>query len=57
MKKKWETPVLIVLVKGHTSEWVLGNCKYQYCTTGPAVASTGCMNVGGTAACQGHSKT
>jgi len=56
MKNKWSPPLLIVLVRGSTSEWVLGNCKYQF-ATGPEQATTGCMNVTGQAACQGHCKT
>jgi len=56
MKNKWSPPLLIVLVRGSTSEWVLGNCKYQF-ATGPEQATTGCMNVTGHAACRGHCKT
>jgi len=56
MKKTWKTPELVVLVKGTSNEWVLGNCKSQY-GDGPEQTDTGCMNVGGTGACRGHSNT
>jgi len=56
MSKFWNKPELIILIKGTRNEHVLGDCKTQY-AVGPAQASTGCMNVTGTAACRGHSKT
>lgn len=56
MKTIWKTPKLVVLVKGKSNEWVLGNCKSQY-GDGPEKETTGCMNVEGTAACRGHSTT
>jgi len=55
MKKKWKRPELTVLMRGKTEEWVLGTCKQQY-GNGPSQSQTGCMNVGGTGACQGHCK-
>jgi len=56
MKKKWKRPELTVLMRGKTEEWVLGTCKQQY-GNGPSQSQTGCMNVGGTGACQGHCKS
>lgn len=56
MKKTWIRPELIVLVRVQSNEMVLGTCKSQY-GLGPARTKTGCMNVSGDRACQGHSKS
>jgi hypothetical protein len=56
MKKTWTTPELIVLVRVQANEMVLGTCKSQY-GLGPAKTATGCMNVTGDRACQGHDKS
>lgn len=56
MKKKWIQPELVVLVRVQTNEMVLGTCKSQY-GTGPSRGKTGCMNVTGDNACQGHAKS
>ncbi len=56
MKKPWTRPELIVLIRVQTNEMVLGTCKSQN-GSGPARTSTGCMNVTGDRACQGHDKS
>ncbi len=56
MKKRWNKPELTVVTRGKSNEWVLGDCKAQY-GNGPEQSATGCMNVTGTGACRGHSKT
>jgi len=55
MKKLWEKPELVVLMRLQPGEAVLGDCKSQY-GKGPEIASTGCMNVTGSCACRGHDK-
>lgn len=56
MEKAWKKPKLVILVRGDTNEMVLGTCKMKY-GDGPSQTRTGCMNVEGTGACRGHSKT
>ncbi len=56
MKKEWKTPELVVLVRVRSNEMVLGTCKSQY-GNGPDRTRTGCMNVTGSSACQGHDRS
>ncbi len=40
--KKWETPKLVVLVRGKPEECILTNCKFV--GHGPNETATNCMN-------------
>ena len=49
--KQWQTPKLIVLVRGKPEEWVLDGCKQTEPSSGPGNAAPGCYQV----LCQGCS--
>ena len=43
MKKTWETPKLIALVRNNPQEAVLSGCKYMAYVTGPANMDNVCL--------------
>lgn len=51
MKKKWDKPELIVLVRGRPEEKVLMLCKLLYAHGGPLDDDTGCINFGCASPC------
>jgi ferredoxin len=46
MKKIWERPKLIVLLKGRLEESVLAGCKFQGIQGSPQSKNTGCQRTG-----------
>jgi len=42
MKKTWQVPKLIILVRGTPAEMALQACKYFFTGTGPAANVTKC---------------
>ena len=47
MKKIWEKPKLIILLRGRPEEMVLASCKYTKLKNGPANKNTQCITKSG----------
>ncbi len=43
MKKAWEKPKLVVLVRGNSEEMILTNCKGQYGSGDPSSIFNACQ--------------